>query len=107
MKQITPAELAPRLATADQPQPVLLDVREPWEFALCQVPGSINLPMNELPARFGELDEDAEIVMICHHGMRSYQCGAFLERQGFGNIINLAGGVERWADEVDPAMARY
>jgi rhodanese-related sulfurtransferase len=107
MKQLTPDQLATRLADQSGSRPVLLDVREPWEYALCAIAGSINIPMNTLPARFQELDDEAEIVMICHHGMRSYQCGVFLERQGFGEVINLAGGIEAWATEVDPAMARY
>jgi len=107
MKQFTAGQLAARLAEVDRQPPLLLAVREPWEFALCAIAGSVNVPMAALPARFTEFDEDAEIVLVCHHGMRSYQCGVFLERQGFGEIVNLAGGVAAWAEEVDPAMPRY
>lgn len=107
MKQLNPMQLAARLADPQQKPPLLLDVREPWEFKLCAIAGSINLPMNALPARYLELDEEAEIVLICHHGMRSYQCGVFLERQGFAEITNLNGGLAAWAEAVDPAMPRY
>jgi rhodanese-related sulfurtransferase len=107
MKQLTASQLSQRLTDTSQTAPVLLDVREPWEFALCAIPGSVNMPMKALPARYLELNEDAEIVLICHHGMRSYQCGVFLERQGFGGVINLAGGVAAWAEEVDTDMPRY
>ncbi|WP_188690607.1 rhodanese-like domain-containing protein [Silvimonas amylolytica] len=107
MQQLTAQELAAWLQDETRTNPVLLDVREGWEFAMCHLDGSTHLPMNEIPQRFAELDEDAEIVVICHHGMRSYQVGVFLERQGFGHISNLSGGVDAWAGAVDPAMARY
>ena len=60
-----------------------------------------------LPARVAELDRGAEIVVICHHGVRSMQVGAFVERQGFSALFNLAGGVDAWANEVDPLMSKY
>ena len=107
MRQLSAQELAAWLQDESREKPVLLDVRENWEFALCHLDGSTQLPMNEIPQRFAELDEDAEIVVICHHGMRSYQVGVFLERQGFGHVNNLTGGVDAWAGTVDPAMARY
>jgi len=64
-------------------------------------------PHAKRTALFAELDEERPTVVICHHGMRSYQVGAFLERQGFADIYNLEGGVAAWADAVEPAMARY
>ncbi len=106
MRQMTVAELAERLAAGGD-KPVLLDVREPWEFELCHIEGSQPMPMGSVPARAGELDAQAETVVICHHGGRSAQVGMFLERQGFQNVINLAGGVAAWAAQVDPAMPRY
>ncbi len=78
-------------------QALLLDVREPWEFGICHIEGSVPMPMGSVPARFAELDRDAEIVVVCHHGGRSAQVCMFLEHQGFGNVINLAGGVAGWA----------
>jgi len=105
MKQIRPSELAAQLQTARTP--FLLDVREPWEWNVCRIPGAILIPMRELPARLEELNKEAETVVICHHGVRSYHAARYLESLGFGDIVNLSGGVAAWADEVDPAMPRY
>jgi len=105
MRQLRPAELVVHLQTGRTP--VLLDVREPWEWNVCRVPGAILIPMRDLPARVAELDKDAETVVICHHGVRSYHAARYLETVGFGDVINLSGGVAAWADEVDPAMPRY
>ena len=88
-------------------RPLLLDVREPWEFELCHLADSLLVPMQTVPARIDELDPDADIVVICHHGVRSRQIGGFLERQGFRSIYNLSGGVDAWANDVDPAMHKY
>jgi rhodanese-related sulfurtransferase len=107
MNHITAPELATRLADESLPRPVLLDVREPWEFETCKIEGSTLIPMNTIPARLQELDEDAEIVCICHHGARSMSVAAFLERNGFANITNLTGGVHAWAVQVDSAMPKY
>ncbi|MGE0874664.1 MAG: rhodanese-like domain-containing protein [Burkholderiales bacterium] len=107
MKNTTPAELAARLADPGGAPPVLLDVREPWEFQTCRIGNSLLVPMREIPARLGELDPAAETVVICHHGTRSMQVAMFLERQGFTNVYNLAGGVDAWARSVDRAMPTY
>ena len=107
MRQISPAQLAQRLNDAQQPAPLLLDVREPWELEICLIEGSGAMPMGSVPARFPELDRDRETVVICHHGGRSAQVCMFLERQGFSSVINLAGGVAGWAAQVDPRMAQY
>lgn len=85
----------------------LLDVREPWENAICALPGSINIPMEEIPERVAELPRDRPLVVICHHGHRSQQVMAWLRSRGFGNAINLQGGMDAWAREVDPAMPTY
>jgi rhodanese-related sulfurtransferase len=105
MRQLRPAELVVHLQNGRTP--VLLDVREPWEWNVCRLPGAILIPMRDLPARVAELDKDAETVVICHHGVRSYHAARYLETAGFGDVINLSGGVAAWADEVDPAMPRY
>lgn len=107
MKQLQATELADWLADDTRAKPLLLDVREPWEFNLCRIASSENRPMQTVPQVCAELDEERPTVVICHHGMRSYQVGVFLERQGFADIYNLAGGVAAWADAVEPAMARY
>ncbi len=105
MKQFRPAELAAYLQSGAKP--TLLDVREEWEWTICHLPGAVCVSLRELSARVNELDKADEIVVICHHGVRSYHAAMFLESQGFTKVINLAGGVAAWADEVDPAMPRY
>ncbi|QEZ47521.1 rhodanese-like domain-containing protein [Cupriavidus oxalaticus] len=107
MQVIKPTELAQWLADASRARPVLLDVREGWEVQTAAMPGITHIPMRDIPARAAELDEDADIVCICHHGMRSMQVAAFLERQGYARVYNLTGGVDAWASEVDPAMPKY
>ena len=107
MKQITPAQLADWLGEKQRARPVLLDVREPWEYEKARIVGSQHVPMNEIPARKDEIDPAAEIVVICHHGGRSMQVAMFLEQNGFANVHNLAGGVDSWARTVDPSVPVY
>jgi rhodanese-related sulfurtransferase len=107
MQHITALELADWLADEARPSPVLLDVRENWEYETCHIAGSTLMPMNSIPARIDDLDEDAAIVCICHHGARSMQVAAFLERNGFGKITNLTGGIHAWAVQVDSTMPKY
>lgn len=107
MQEITPEQLKTWLDDEKTAKPVLLDVREAWETDLCQLSGSILIPMNTISARIDELDPDTETVVICHHGARSFQVGMYLERAGFGRIFNLAGGIDSWARRVDPAVSTY
>lgn len=114
MKQLTGHDLLALQAQAQErhePAPLLLDVREPWEFALARVEvaglRTCHIPMNEIPARLGELEPGQPTVCICHHGMRSAQVVAFLEHQGFDAVYNLDGGIAAWSDEVDPGVPRY
>lgn len=85
----------------------LLDVREPWEFELCHIQGSINIPMAEIVDKLGNLDRSGETVVICHHGMRSLQVAAYLENEGFEKVINLEGGIAAWASRIDSQMPQY
>lgn len=107
IKQIAPAELAAWRADASRAAPVVVDVREPWEFDLCRIDGALSLPLAQLPARRSELPEDRELVIVCHHGGRSQQAAMWLAQNGCTNVHNLRGGVEAWALDVDPAMPRY
>jgi rhodanese-related sulfurtransferase len=107
MEHITAPELAAWIADPDRPTPLLLDVREPWEFETCRIEAAQLMPMNTIPGRFSELDEEQPVVCICHHGARSMQVAAFLERQGFANVTNLTGGIHAWAKQVDTAMPTY
>jgi rhodanese-related sulfurtransferase len=107
MEHITATDLAAWLADPSRPKPLLLDVRENWEFETCNIAGSTQIPMNLIPIRVSELDDDQEIVCVCHHGARSMQVANFLERNGFEKITNLTGGIHAWAVQVDPAMPTY
>jgi rhodanese-related sulfurtransferase len=107
MQHISAPELAAWLADPAKPQPVLLDVREEWEYQTCHIGGAQLMPMQTVPARLNELDEDTPLVCICHHGMRSLQVAAFLERNGFSQVSNLTGGVHGWALQVDSNMPTY
>ena len=106
MREFSATELHAYLSTATE-QPLLLDVREPWEFDKARIEGSTLVPMRSVPARLQELDPNRETVVICHHGIRSRMVGHFLERQGFSKVINLSGGVAAWASDVDRTMPTY
>jgi rhodanese-related sulfurtransferase len=107
MVQVSAAELDAWLKDARRPRPLLLDVREPWEYAYCRIEGSHNIPMRGIPASIEQIERGQDIVVICHHGVRSWQVGRFLEHQGCTRIHNLQGGVDGWAKTVDPAMPTY
>ena len=107
MRQLTPRELKAWLDDPGRASPLIVDVREPWEVQLCVLPGTLHVPMGSVPSRQQELDPDAEVVLVCHHGMRSMQVAAFLDRNGFSNTYNLSGGIDAWARDVDPSMATY
>ena len=93
MQQVRVTDLAALLASLDAgTRPVLLDVREPWEFELASIEGSELIPISQLEARFTELDPDAETVVICHHGNRSRAAAEHFIKEGFTNVYNLAGG---------------
>ncbi|MCG6868138.1 MAG: sulfurtransferase [Gammaproteobacteria bacterium] len=106
MRNLTPFALQEYLETAD-PAPLLLDVREPWEYQRVHLPESQLVPMRQIPAAAQSLETDREIVVICHHGVRSRQVAMFLESRGFGRVINLQGGIDAWARELDPSMPTY
>lgn len=82
----------------------LLDVREPWEVAIGHIPGSICIPMHEIPGRLAELDAAAAIIVMCKAGGRSQRAAEFLAARGFGAVSNLRGGLEAWARDLDPNL---
>jgi len=106
VQEFSATQLDDYLKSTDE-VPLLLDVREEWEFDRCKIDGSILIPMGQIPSQLNELDPDRVTVMICHHGIRSRHIGIYLEREGFENIINLSGGVDAWARDVDSTMAVY
>lgn len=86
---------------------LLLDVREPDELACVQVTGATHIPMRDIPARLAEIPTDRPVLVLCHHGGRSGRVTQFLRAQGRDNVTNVAGGIDAWALEVDPALPRY
>lgn len=104
---IEPTDLAGRLASPTPPR--LLDVREPEEHGLVALPGSRLIPLGQLAERAEELDDwrNEDIVVYCHHGIRSQHGIAILRHAGFQRLLNLRGGIDRWSLEIDPALPRY
>jgi adenylyltransferase/sulfurtransferase len=86
---------------------VLLDVREPFEYDICRIPGSRLIPLGQLPSRMSELDSADEIVLQCKSGARSARALKLLQEAGFGKLSNLEGGIVAWSDEVDPSVPKY
>lgn len=105
IRQLGARELSERLTGTNKP--LVLDVREPWELQVCALAESVNIPMGQIAARAAELDKDQEIVVMCHHGVRSQHVALFLQGQGFSNLYNLKGGIAAWAREVDGKMPTY
>ena len=106
MNNFSPLQLKERLEQ-DTDKPFLLDVREPWEFQICSIENSRIIPMGQISSHLDELNPEQEMVVICHHGIRSRSVALLLERHGFTNVINLTGGIESWARDIDVNMATY
>lgn len=106
MKHVTPAEVAARLAE-DPSDLTLLDCRELAELVICSLPSALHIPMQEIPGRWSELDQDGELVVFCHSGIRSQHVVHFLEQQGFTNAANMVGGIDAWSVQVDSEVPRY
>lgn len=106
IKPLGVRELKDRLKTKGD-KPVILDVREDWEWRTCHLPDAVHIPMRQIPMRTSDLPMDAEIVVLCHHGIRSQQVANFLAQHGFKNLYNLTGGIDAWAKDVDPTMPIY
>jgi rhodanese-related sulfurtransferase len=104
-------EIAPEAFAQQRQQPnapLLLDVREPWEHQTASIPNSILMPMGDIPSRaHAELDPDAPIVVMCHHGARSLNVALWLREQGFTHVQSLSGGIDAWSRAVDPEVPRY
>ena len=112
IEQVRPADLDVWIQSqGGGSPPVVLDVREPWEVQAASVKPEgfelLTIPMNQLPGRIGELDAHRPVAVLCHHGMRSQRVAIFLEGNGFGRLANIAGGIDAWSGERDPAVPRY
>jgi len=105
VKEVSVQELKRRLDAGDKLQ--LIDVREPWEVAIASLPGSTHIPLGQLPARLGELQSDSDIIVMCKSGGRSRRATELLLDRGFERAANLTGGIEAWADEIDPDLPTY
>lgn len=104
VQEISPKDLRARLDTADPP--VVLDVREPWELDIARLPRTLDIPMNEVPARLQDLPKDRDIVVMCRSGGRSSKVVDYLHRMGY-RVANLTGGILAWAHDVDPGLKTY
>jgi adenylyltransferase/sulfurtransferase len=102
--QLTVKELKRRIDAGEQL--FLLDVREPWEYKTAQIGGKL-IPMNEIPQRLAEIDREREVIVHCHHGVRSQRVAEFLQQSGYPRVVNLAGGINAWSREVDPQVPKY
>lgn len=105
VKQLSATELKNKIQQNDKL--FLLDVREPHEYQYARIANSVLIPLNQIPQRLNELDLDQEIVVICHHGMRSQQAAGYLVKSGFKNIANLTGGIDAWSCFCDSSVSRY
>jgi rhodanese-related sulfurtransferase len=113
--QIRPAAFAQWIVAQAGAVPLVLDVRETWEFTTATVRpyGSaqafdvLSMPMQEIPARLAELPADRPIACLCHHGIRSQRVAQYLLQNGFENVVNIAGGIEAWSAEADPSVPQY
>ena len=106
--EVTTQQLNQMPADSSPEHLVLLDVREPWEFEAAHIGGSTLMPMGDIPSRaFQELDPDARIIAICHHGVRSMNVAVWLRNQGFENAQSLRGGIDAWSAEIDSTIPRY
>ena len=106
VQQLQVRDLKARLEQAEK-TPLLLDVREAWEIQRYALDGALHIPMGQIQTRLGELDPEQEIVVVCHHGIRSNMVANYLARNGFRRLYNLAGGINAWAREIDKDMAIY
>ena len=105
VKQISATELKARVQ--NEPHLFLLDVREPNEFEYASIANSVLIPLNQIPQRLGELNPQHQIVVICHHGVRSSQACSYLLNSGFEHVVNLIGGIDAWSCECDSSVPRY
>jgi adenylyltransferase/sulfurtransferase len=105
VRDVTPRELSERLRRGDQIE--LIDVREPYEWRIARIDGARLVPLGRIAASAPELTRDKDIVLYCHHGVRSQAAGEELVAQGFDRIWNLTGGIDRWSEEVDPSVPTY
>jgi len=104
IKDLTPKEFKDYLLDNDV---ILVDVREQWEFDICLISGAILIPMGEIAISYVNLNKDSKIALYCHSGIRSMHVADFLLSKGFQSLVNLQGGIDAWAQEIDTTIERY
>lgn len=106
--EITPQQLNERLTRGDRT--VILDVREPAEFALAHINGSVPIPMGSVPGELQRVEgfaDQGDVAVLCHHGVRSLNVTVWLRERGIENCFSVTGGIDRWSTEIDPGVPRY
>jgi len=103
--EILPSDVKQRLDRGEKM--MLIDVREPHEYAICHIEGAILIPMGTIPANLQKLDTDEDVICFCHHGMRSMDVANWLRAQSVKSAKSMAGGIDRWSLEIDPKVPRY
>ncbi|HEY4949560.1 MAG TPA: rhodanese-like domain-containing protein [Candidatus Acidoferrales bacterium] len=103
--EITPREVKELLARDDKV--LFVDVREPWEYQTTHIEGSVLIPLGQIPANLARLENAEQLVLFCHHGMRSLDAAAWLRSQGVEGAQSMTGGIERWSTDIDPSVPRY
>lgn len=98
---------AHRLRTTAPERTTIIDVREPQELDVCAIAGAEHIPMRQIPERLSTLPRDRHLLILCHAGVRSLRVTEFLRAQGFPAVSNIAGGIDAWAQQVDPTLRRY
>ena len=107
IRELAPAELVRWRADASRAAPLVVDVREAWELERCPLVDALHLPLHEIVRRRDELPRDRDLVIVCHHGVRSRLAASWLASAGYAPVWNLAGGLEAWATDADPTLPRY
>ncbi len=105
VREITPKELKVRLDAGEAID--IIDIREAWELHQSRLAGAMHIPMNDIPASLDRIPRDKPIVLMCHMGSRSAMVANWMQKQGYDNVYSLAGGIDRWAEEVDPSIPVY
>jgi rhodanese-related sulfurtransferase len=105
IREVSVEELKARRDRGENP--LVIDVREDWELQLARIPDVVHVPMNQIPARLGEFQQNAETIVMCHAGGRSLRVAHYLAAQGFTDVANLSGGISAWTEAVDATVPRY
>ena len=104
IQDLTPKEFRDCLVNDEV---TLVDVREQWEFDICQIKGAILIPMGEITENYVNLNKNKKIALYCRSGIRSMHVADFLLSKGFQSLVNLQGGIDAWAQEIDSTVERY